>query len=214
MGDLVFDAVPRVIEDEGTLSLLLLDGRRGTGIAVARRRGQARIGIPHHLLDLIAGVKRGDILGRCVDVAHVEVVVAVVAKKHQRVGPGAGIEIIGVGDDLVHHHFGLSVGGDGETSNGNVELVARGGIESLTVVEQAEESVVHIAVNLTEGILTLPAEQVIVGIEVLTSGGDHAVVPQTVAEEQQIFWRVIGTGGAVVEHLEITAVGIGVGRAA
>ena len=148
--DLILDAVTGIVEDERAFGLLLLDGSRGSGIAVAGRRGQARIGIPHHLLNLVAGMERGDILSGGIDVAHVEVVVAVVAHKHQRVGPGAGVEVVGVVDDLVDHHLGLSVGGDGEAAHGDIEFVARGGIESLTVVEQTEETVVDIAIDLAE----------------------------------------------------------------
>ena len=58
------------------------------------------------------------------------------------------------------------------------------------------------------------AEQIVIGIEGAAVAGEHAVVPYATAEEQQIAGQVRVGGGAVVEHLQIAAVGVGIGCAA
>lgn len=144
--------------------------------------------------------------------SHVLIVVAVVAHEHERVLPDTGIGIGSIADDLVYHYLGLSCGGDGESTYGNI-LQLTGGIKAGPLSQNAQPAVAHIAGHCTEGVLALIGQQIVVGIESLASGGKHAVVPHTVSEKQEILGFVCLRGSSVGEHAQIAAIGIGIGGA-
>ena len=159
-------------------------------------------------------MQRLDVVGVLVLVVHVQVVVAVVAHEHQFVLPGAGVTVLGIGDGLVYHGLCLFYARHGEASHGDVVHVFGHGIAALAVVESCEESVVDIAKHRVERVLTLVAEQIVIGVESAAVAGEHAVVPYATAEEQQIAGQVRVGGSAVVEHLQVAAVGVGIRRSA
>ena len=209
-----------IVHDECALLLVLLHELRHLGIAIARRRRLARVGIPHHFLDEIAGVALVCLDGGIVDVAHVGIAIAVVAHEHEGVLPGAGILVFGIADDLVHHHLCIALRRHGEAADGHIGQsggsligIAAGG-KGFAVVEHAEELIADVAVGLAERVVALEAEQVVVGRGLSPVAGEHAVIPCAVAEEQQEAW-LVGLGlGTVVEHLQIPLVGGGIGGSA
>ena len=121
-------------------------------------------------------------LGHHLGIVHVAVVVAVVAHKADGVLPVAGVVVIAVTDGLVDQNLGISLITDGEAAHSHVGLVAGEHIGTLTVVHQAEVVIGDVAVGLAERVLALVAEQEVVGRIVLPVGGQHTVVPATVAE--------------------------------
>ena len=144
-----------------------------------------------------------------------EVVVAVVAHEHHHILPRTGILILGVGNCLVNHDLSLFGRANGETSDSNVVFVTTCGVTAFTIVQTAEESVVHIAVGTAEGVFAFIAKQEFVGRVICPSRRVHAVVPGTIAKEQKVFrhqGRVVPC--PVVKHLHVAPVGIGIGRAA
>ena len=143
-----------------------------------------------------------------------QVVVTVVAHEHQFVLPGSRVAVLGIGDGLVDHDLRLVDTCHGESSHGDVVHVFGQGVAALAVVESCEEAVVDIAEHGVERVLALVAEQIVIGIEGAAVAGEHAVVPYATAEEQQIAGQVGVGGRAVVEHLQVAAVGVGIGRAA
>ena len=58
-----------------------------------------------------------NVVGGIVHVAHVGIVVAVVAHEHEGVLPVSGVLVRFVGDDFIDHHFRRRFGDDGETSD-------------------------------------------------------------------------------------------------
>ena len=207
-------AVSGIVHDERAVLLLAFDDGGNLGIGMSRGGGLFGIGVPHHLFQNEFGVQRLDIVGVLVLVVHVQVVVAVVAHEHQFVLPGPSVAVLGIGDGLVDHGLCLFHACHGEASHGDVVHVLGHRIAALAVVESCEEAVVDIAEHRVERVLALVAEQIVVGVESAAVAGEHAVVPHATSEEQQIA-RQVGIGGrAVIEHLQVAAVGIGVGCAA
>ena len=92
------------------------------------------------------------------------VVVAVVAHEHEYILPGSGIGVVGIGDGLVYHGAGLFGRCHGETPHCHIALVAAEQVGALAIVQESVVAVVDIAIQLAEGVLTLVAEQVVVGI--------------------------------------------------
>ena len=203
-----------VVDDEGSRGLQLLDFLRGVGVSVARGGGDTRIGIPHHLLRLVAGVVGGHYIRDVVGIVHVTVGVAVVAEDGNDILPTSGIGILHIVDGLVGEGLRVVDGRDGEAAYGEVEFVGRHGVDALAVVEQAIEAVVDDTVHLVVGVFALIAEQQVVGGKAAAVGGEQAVVPLAVAEEKKVLGHVGLACGAVVEHLHIAPVGIGIGGAA
>ena len=152
--------------------------------------------------------------GHGIGIAHVAVGVAVVAHHADGVLPCPGAGVLNIADALVDHGLGGIGRAHGEASHGHVGLVADEHAAALIVVHQTEVVVGNIAVNLAEGVLALIAQQEIVGGIVLPARGKHPVVPGTVAEEQQVAGHILVALRTVVEHLQVAAVGIGIGGAA
>ena len=142
------------------------------------------------------------------------VAVAVIAHEDEHVLPTAGILVPGIVYCLVNHGLGFVLIAHGKAPYGHVELVVTGGTAALSVVKTAEEAVVHIAVDCVERVFALMAKQEIVGREAPTLGRVHAVVPHAVSEKQQITRHVAFGLGAVVQHLEVPPVGVGIRSAA
>ena len=206
--------MPGIVHDERTVLLLAFDDGGHLGVGVSRGRGLLGIGVPHHLLQNELRVQCLDIVGIVVLVVHVQVVVTVVAHEHQFVLPGSRVAVLGIGDGLVDHDLSLVDACHGESSHGDVVHVFGQGVAALTVVESCEEAVVDIAEHGVERVLTLVAQQIVVGIETAAVAGEHAVVPHAASEEQQIAGQVSVGRSAVVEHLQVASVGVGIGRAA
>ena len=220
MRHLVGTSVAGIVHDECALLLVLLHELCHLRIAITRRRRLARVGVPHHFLDEIAGMALVGFNGGIVDVAHVGIAIAVVAHKDESVLPGAGILVFAIADDLVHHHLCIALRRHGEAAYGHigqsggpfVGIVTSG--EGFAIVEHAEELIADVAVGLAERVVALEAEQVVVGRGLSPVAAEHAVIPCAVAEEQQEA-RFVGLGfGTVVEHLQIALVGGGIGGSA
>ena len=143
-----------------------------------------------------------------------QVLVSVVAHEYESVLPSARIVVVHVGNHLVHHHLCLGFASHGEPSYSHIQFVGRHGVSSFTIIEQAKETVVDVALRFAERILTFEAKQIVVGAAFLPVSGVHAVVPCTVAKEQQVPRKVGITLGAVVLHFQVAPVSVGIGRAA
>ena len=116
-------------------------------------------------------------------------------------------------NDLIDHGGGLCQGASRQASHCDIDASTRD-VGTLAIVEQTKVIVGDVAVELTEGVITLVAEQVVVGRLIAPIAGEHAVVPCAIAKEEQIA-GLVGSGlGTIVEHLHITAIGIGIGSAA
>ena len=117
-------------------------------------------------------------------------------------------------EDLVHHDPGLLLRACRQPAHAHVGLVLLGQVAAFAVVEQTEIVVADVAVGGAERFLALIAQQEVVGRIGAPVAGEHAVVPTGVAHQQQVSGHV-GLGlGPVVEHLQVAAVGIGIGGAA
>ena len=149
-----------------------------------------------------------------IGLTHVHVAVAVVAHEAECVLPVAGVGIGGVVDDFVDHDFGLGLSAGRQTAHADVGAVALGQAGALALVEHTEEIVADVAHGLAERVLAFIAQQIVVGRSLTPVGGKHTVVPGPVAEEQQIARHVGLALSTVVEHLQVAAVGVGVGCAA
>ena len=220
MRHLVGTSVTCIVHDECSLRLELLDGLLGFRIAVAVGCRLARIGIPHDFLDEESRIGGADGVGQRVDIAHVNVVIAIVAHEHDGVLPSTGILVGRVGDDLIDHGFGIQFARHGETAHADVRQTACAlvGIaarcQSLVVVEHSEEFLADVAIGFTERVFALIAEKVVVGRSVTPFAAEHSVVGGTIAKEQQVARQFFGTLGAVVEHFHIALIGRRIGRTA
>ena len=160
-------AVSGVVHDQCPLLHLLFDETRYVRIAVARRRADTVVSIPHNALHHHIGVAVFYQSAYRVGVSHVDVIVAVVAHHAERVLPGASLFVAGVADYFVNDN-GRIVGVAGRyASYGSVGLVFAYHVAALTVVQHAEVVVAHVAVRLAIRVLALVAEQEIVRREVL-----------------------------------------------
>ena len=140
-----------------------------------------------------------------------DVVVAVVTHKAEQVLPRARLLVVHIVLYLVYDDGCLVSGAGGNASYGGIGLVAGNHIATLAIVEHAEVVVAHIAMSLAVGILTLIAKQEIVGRVALPGWRQHAVVPGTVAQQQQEAGHVVVSLCTVVEHLHIAAIGVSIG---
>ena len=218
MTDAVGGAVAAVVHNQCAVAHLLLDEPLGIGEAGAGGAADALVGIPVDLLDVEIGVVAGyDVVGHSVGLEHVDValaVVAVVAYEADDVLPVTTVVVPTVAYNLVDHHLSLGERACWKTADTDVGQVAACQADALALVEHAEEVVADVALSGAERVLALEAEQEIVGRQADPVGAGHAVVPGAVAEEQQVAWHV-GLGcGSVGEHLQVSAVGIGIGGAA
>ena len=150
-----------------------------------------------------------DILG----IVHVQILVAVVAHEAKRVLPAACILIVGVADDLVDEDRSVGLAAGREATYAHIGAIVAEQARAFAIVEHTEEVVAHVALGLAEGVLALEAEQEVVGRIVAPVAGKHAVVPCSVAKKQQIAGHIGLARCAVVEHLQIAAIGIGIGSA-
>ena len=140
--------VSHVVHDEGTVLLLLHDGVLGIGIGEARTRGDALVGIPEYALDVQARRIHLCLVRNGVRGAHVRVVVAIVAHKHDDILPRSGVFVFHVGNGLVDHDFGFRLVAHRETADGDVGKVVVDGVDAFAVVEIAEIAVIGVAENL------------------------------------------------------------------
>ena len=159
-------------------------------------------------------MQRVNLVGGIIDVYHVTVLVSIVAHEDKRVLPYTGISIVGIGNGLVNHYLGIVLCGDRETAYSHIQQVPAQRIGTLAIIKKAEESVVYIAIGLAERLFALEAKQVIIrtcGFPVIRI---HPVIPGAVTEEQQMFRHIGICLGTVIEHLQVSSVGISVRRTA
>ena len=138
------------------------------------------------------------------------IVVAVVAHKHYDILPRTSILIIYIINGLVNHYLCLSLVARRDTSHSNVVFVRSQDVGSLAIIEQAEESVVDIAISVAERVFTLITEQEIVKRICRHVTDVHAIIPHAVTKEQQITRHLCLCLSPIVEHLHVSAVGIGI----
>ena len=206
-------SVSAVVHHQCPTLHLLLDEPCHVWIAVARRRGSARIGIPVDLLQLVALMVRLHQGGHLVGCLHVCIVVAVVAHEAEHVLPGSRMLVLCIADGLVSQDGGTLQGPDGEAPHSHIGLTQIGRthatdfLDPFLVVEQTEEIVADEAAHRTERVVALEAEQEIVRIIAAPLRTVHAVVPGTVAIEQQVSGHIRLRRSPVVEHLHIAAIG-------
>ena len=156
---------------------------------------------------------------RLLGITHVDIVVTIVTHEHQGVLPVTSIGILHITDGLVDHHLSVGLRRHGETADSHVAHiefltpVTGTKVGALAIIEVGVEAVIDITVDSVERVLALVSQQEVVRIETPTVGGQHAVIPHTATEEQEIF-GLVGLGLCpVIEHLHITPVGIGIGGA-
>ena len=120
---LVGTSVSAVVHYQRAGALLLLYYLGHVGICVSGRRRYTGVCVPHDALYLNGRIDALNHLCHFVGIAHVLVVVAVVAHKHHHVLPAAGIFVLGVAYGLVNHYLCFFCGAHGEASHSHVELV-------------------------------------------------------------------------------------------
>ena len=149
----------------------------------------------------------------CVSLPHMHIAIAVVAHETDGVLPIAGVNVIGIVDDFVDHDLSLSLSTCRQTAYAHVGAVALGQVGTLAFIEHTEEVIADVAHGLAERVLTLVAEQIVIGRRLPPVAGKHTIVPGTIAHEQQVARHVGLALGAIVEHLQVASIGVGVGRA-
>ena len=115
---------------------------------------------------------------------------------------------------LVYHHLGSLHRSHGESAHTHVGQVCPEQVVPFAIVEQGEIVVAHVALGLAHGVVAFIAEQQVIGRGIVPAREFQAVVPCSIAEEQQVAWPFLGCGRTVVEHFQVAAVGIAVGGAA
>ena len=143
-----------------------------------------------------------------------QIVVAVITHIHDDILPTTRIAVGHIVDDFVNQYLCITVVAHREASYRHILLVAESHIHTLAVIEQRIETIVDIAVEGVKRILALKAKQVVIGTQLLTDIGVHTVVPHAVAEQQQVFRHICIGLRTIVEHLQITTIGIGIGGSA
>ena len=118
--NLVGTTMPHVVHNQCASSLLLLDDVCYFGIRVARCTGFALKHVPHHLLNKVLWMLYRYTVGHSVGIAHVQVLVSVVAHKHDGVLPCTCIGILGVCNGLVYHCACVVGMYNGETANSHI----------------------------------------------------------------------------------------------
>ena len=212
--------MPAVVHHQRAILQLLFNQSGYVRVAIARARRGALVGIPVNLIYVVVGVGALYHRGHLVGGLHVRVVVAVVAHHAYLVLPRTGIFVLGVADNLIHQCLRLVWGAGRQTTNSYIGLagiggaVAVGGLYHLLIIQQTEEIVADVAVYLTERVLALVAQQIVVGIVAAPLAGEHTVVPSAIAKQQQVARLIVRCGGTVVQHFQIAAVGSGIGGAA
>ena len=189
--------MPCIVHNERTLCLLLLYDRAYFGICKARRGTNAGISVPHNFLYQIVWIGRHDGVSCFIDVFHMEIVVSVVAHKHNNVLPIASILVTCIVDGLVHNGLRIDNRSNRESPNAEVFLVDIGRINTFTLVHKRVPAIVYIAIGQAERIVAFISEQVIINIEIPTFRCYHTIVPHAVAKEQERL-RYFGFGGSTV----------------
>ena len=211
-------AVSTIIHDECALRLLLLDKVCHLWISVACRRCHLGISIPHHFLDTVSRMQRMNRLYSLLSIAHVDIVVTVVAHKHDGILPVAGIGILYITDGLVDHHLGVSLRRDGETADSHIthvellSFVSCAKIGTLTIIKIGKEAIINITVDGIEGVFTLVSQEIVVRVQALAVGCQHAVIPYAVAKEHKILRQVFLRLCPIVEHFHVSAIDVSIGR--
>ena len=212
MRHLIGTTMTSIVHDQGAISLLLLHYLLHFGISIARRGSLATIGIPHHLLYQIVRIMACYIICHIIGIGHVQVVIAIITHKHQGVLPCSGIGIGGIIDGFIYQYLGFCRCGNGESAHRHVlQFTLR--MTASPLAQDAHPAITHIAIDGTEGVFALIAEQVIVWIQVSAILSQHPVVPYAVAEEQEILRHICLRSRLVGQHTEIAAIGVGIGRA-
>ena len=161
---LYFRTVPGIVHYERTLCLLLLYDRAYFGICKARRGTNAGISVPHNFLYQIVWIGRHDGFSCFIDVFHVEIVVPIVAHKHNNVLPIASILIGCIVDGFVYHSLCIGYCSYWKTSNTYIFLVNIGLINALSLIHKRVPPIVYIAIGQAERVVAFVSEQVIVSI--------------------------------------------------
>ena len=100
----------------------------------------------------------GHVFSHLVDIPHVQIVIAVIAHEDERVLPGTGVPIGGIGDSFIDERLGIGLADNGKSSHGQVELVDLLRIGTLSIIEKSKESVVDVTFHLIKGVLALVAQ--------------------------------------------------------
>ena len=201
-----------VVDHQGTLveqfKDALVDGR----VAVACGRDLHGEGVPVDALVHIFGIEPFEHLHHELGIAHVLVVVAVIAQHQDGVLPGTGRHVLHIGNGLVNSLAGLLCRHYGEAPHAHIGFVAEQ-VASLAVVKQAVVVLHHKRAGSAERLHRLKAGQVVVGRGATPVVAEHTVVPRPVAEEQQVAGHLALVRSTVVEHLQEAPYGRGIARA-
>ena len=132
-----------VVDHQGTFVEQLEQALAHGGVAVSGGGHLHGVGVPvdalYHIVGVVAFEHECHLLG----IAHVLVVVAVVAQHENRVLPRSGIGVVHVGDDLVDGIACLRYAGHGEASHADIHLVEEQAL-AFAIVKQAEVVLHHI----------------------------------------------------------------------
>ena len=214
MRELVFRTMTGVVHYERSLVLLAHYSLAGTRICHSRSLYNGWIRVPHHLVDTQRRILGYHLFGYYIGIHHVAILVAVVAHEHYFVEPCRSSGILHIALYLVNHRLGFCRCSHWESANGYIHLVDIQRSQAFAVVEHAVKRIVDITKSLVERFLAFVCQQIIVSLHLSAFGREQAVVPHAAAEKHEIL-GLVGCGcGAVVQHLQITAVCRGVRRAA
>ena len=186
MRNLVSPSVSAIVHHQSTLFLLLFDDFCHLRIGIAASRSLNGIGIPHHSFDHDRGQFALNDVGHFISIRHVDVFIAVIPHEHHHVLPVAGILVLAIGDELIHHNLCIVSVAHRKPPHSHIQFVGSVGLASFAIIQQAEETVIHITVGCAKRVFALMAEQKIISVQTSTVAGVQAVIPHTVAKEQQV----------------------------
>ena len=210
MTERVGGSMSGVIHDKGSVGHLTTYQTVHLGICIALDGAHALIGIPMHLMYLGSGIGLAYLFGHLVGTIHMSVFISVITQHIHQILPRTGIGSAHERDTLVHHDLCFGLGGDGESAYAQICLLTER-LGTFSVIEQSEVILHHITGYVTAAILTLIAEQIVVGRIGFPGRGYHTIIPGAISHEKQVTWS-IGIGlRTVIEHLHEAPIGRGIG---
>ena len=148
--------------------------------------------------------------GYGIGIVHVLVLITIIAHEANGVLPRACLLVVDIVFYLVDSNLRLLSRTGRYTTYSHIGLVADDNATSFVIVQHTEVVVGDIAAGFAIGILALIAQQEIAGRTIAPSVQQHTVVPRAIAQQQEVAGHVLLAFGPVVEHLQITAIGIGI----
>ena len=115
----------RVIHDECAICDLLIDVGLHGRIGIASRTLLTGVSVPINALDAIVGIKRLCLADDGFTVAHVGILVTIIAQYTDSVFPSTHLLILYIRNQFVNHTLGLCRGSGRNASNANSRLLVQ-----------------------------------------------------------------------------------------